>query len=348
MAKLVATMAVAAVVLVIMLPLTPSEAQSDGTRRVLDVFEIGNVPTTYLQVNESATPFNKSVLIYKPTLPCLYPVIMLLHGTCLINSFYTDLFQHIASHGYIVVAPQIYYCFEGLFEMMPISEPEELEYAAEVANWLPSGLQSLLPENIKPDLHKLSVGGHSRGGKTAVALALGYAKTPLQVQISGLVLIDPVAGASKNNPTLPKVLTYIPHSFNLSIPVAVIGTGLGSQPVCWLVCPACAPNGVNHVEFFNECKAPAGHFVATDYGHMDMLNDNITGIDWIITSHMCKSSPDPKKPMRQTVGGIIVAFFKAYFEGESDDYMTIVQQPSVAPAKLDPVQFNNIINIGTF
>lgn len=222
--------------------------------------------------------------------------------------------------------------------MLPVSGPAELESAAEAANWLPSGLQSFLPANIKPDLNKLSVGGHSRGGKTAAALALEYAKTPLQVQISALVLIDPVEGASKNNPSQPKILTYIPQSLNLSIPVAVIGTGLGNQPVCWLVCPACAPDGVNHEEFFNEFKAPAGHFVTTDYGHMDMLNDNITDVVGRLTNSLCKSSRDPKKPMRQTVGGIIVAFFKAYFEGESDDYMTIVQQPSVAPAKLHHVQ----------
>ncbi|EEF41353.1 Chlorophyllase-1, putative [Ricinus communis] len=223
--------------------------------------------------------------------------------------------------------------------MLPVSGPAELEFAAQVANWLPSGLQSVLPENVKGDLDKLSIGGHSRGGKTAFALALGYAKTPLKVKISALAGVDPVEGTSKNSPTQPKILTYIPQSLNLSIPVAVIGTGLGNQPVCWLVCPACAPDEMNHQEFFSECKAPAGHFVATEYGHMDMLNDNMTDIVGTLTNSLCKSSQNPRKPMRRTTGGIIVAFLKAYFKGEIEDYITIVQEPSAAPAKLDPVQF---------
>ncbi|XP_020541319.1 chlorophyllase-1 [Jatropha curcas] len=242
----------------------------------------------------------------------------------------------------ILFNSQLYSCLiNRVIPMLPISGPRELEFAAEVMNWLPSasGLQSVLPENIKADLNKLSVGGHSRGGKTAFALALGYANIPLKLKILALAALDPVEGMSKNNPTLPKTFTYLPQSLDLSIPVTVIGTGLGNQPICWLVCPACAPNEVNHEEFFNECRAPTTHFVAAEYGHMDMLNENIKDLVGRLTNSLCKSSQSPKEPMRKTVGGIVVAFLKAYFEGQSGDYLTIVQEPSVAPVKLDPVQF---------
>lgn len=237
------------------------------------------------------------------------------------------------------VYSQLYSCLiNGVIPVLPISGPAELELAAQVSNWSPSGLQIVLPENVNGDLNKLSVSGHSRGGKTAFALALGYANTPLEVKISALAGIDPVEGARENSPTQPRILTYVPRSLNISIPVTVIGTGLGNQPVCWLVCPACAPDKMNHQEFFNECKAPAGHFVTADYGHMDMLNDNIDAVGRL-TSSLCKSGMKPKEPMRRTVGGIVVAFLKAYFEDESRDYMSIVQAPSVAPVKLAPVQF---------
>ncbi|KAF2314838.1 hypothetical protein GH714_036864 [Hevea brasiliensis] len=315
------------------------EAQSDsGT---ISSFQTGKFSTTYYQVEESdpASP-PKPLLIVTPIIQGTYPVIIFLHGTCLSNSFYTDLLQHISSHGYIVVAPQLYSCLiNRVIPMLPISGPAELEFAVQVVNWSPSGLQSVLPENVKGDLNKLSVSGHSRGGKTAFALALGYADTPLEVKISTLAGIDPVEGTSKNNPIQPKILTYVPRSLNLSIPVTVIGTGLGNQPVCWLVCPACAPDEMNHEEFFNECRAPAGHFVTTDYGHMDMLNDNITDIVGRLTNSLCKSGVNPKEPMRRTVGGIVVAFLKVYFEGESGDYMAIVKGTSVAPVKLAPIQF---------
>ena len=83
------------------------EAQSD--LGALDVFETGKVSTTYYQVEQSDTVSPpKSLLIVTPTVDGTYPVLMFLHGTCLFNSFYSDLFQHISSHGYIVVAPQVH------------------------------------------------------------------------------------------------------------------------------------------------------------------------------------------------------------------------------------------------
>ncbi|KAL0418520.1 UNVERIFIED_CONTAM: Chlorophyllase-2, chloroplastic [Sesamum radiatum] len=58
----------------------------------------------------------------------------------------------------------------------------------------------------------------------------------------------------------------------MSIPVAVIGTGYGNQSRGFLR-PPCAPDGVNHVEFFKESKPPASYFLAKDYGHCDMLDE---------------------------------------------------------------------------
>lgn len=49
------------------------------------------------------------------------------------------------------------------------------------------------------------------------------------------------------------------------MPVMVVGSGLGKDKK-YLVFPACAPNVLNHEEFFEECRLPACHFVATDYG----------------------------------------------------------------------------------
>ncbi|KAJ4956323.1 hypothetical protein NE237_013106 [Protea cynaroides] len=64
------------------------------------------------------------------------------------------------------------------------------------------------------------------------------------------------------------------------MPVMVVGTGLGEEKANPVVC-ACAPKGVNHEEFFKECKPTRGHIVATDYGHIDILNDDPSGIiDW--------------------------------------------------------------------
>ncbi|KAJ7972752.1 Chlorophyllase [Quillaja saponaria] len=234
-----------------------------------------------------------------------------------------------ASHGYIVVAPQFY-------DWIPISGTTEISYAAKVTDWLSEGLQPLLPDNVKADLLKLALSGHSRGGKTAFALALGHAKTKLKFSV--LLGIDPVAGSSKNSRIFPHILTYVPHSFNLSIPVTVIGTGLGPEKAnC--CSPACAPDGVNHKEFYNECKEPCSYFVAKDYGHMDMLDDNPPGIVGELSGCMCKNGIYPRDLMRRTVGGLVVAVLKASLKSEDGDFKAIVNDPALAPAKLDPVEF---------
>lgn len=42
----------------------------------------------------------------------IFPVILFVHGYLLHNTFYSELFQHIASHGYIVVSPQVVNSFQ--------------------------------------------------------------------------------------------------------------------------------------------------------------------------------------------------------------------------------------------
>ncbi|KAJ4826891.1 hypothetical protein Tsubulata_044188 [Turnera subulata] len=229
--------------------------------------------------------------------------------------------------------------------MWPPSGYEEIEFAAEVANWIYSQLQCVLPQNIIGDLHKFAVAGHSRGGYAAFALALGHAKTPLKVKISALAGVDPVAGTSIKDQLEPKILDYVASSMNLTIPVTVIGSGLGDQSV-FPMSPACAPDGVNHKEFFYECKPPCSHFVATDYGHMDFLNDQLNLIGDLARAG-CKGCWPwvSRNPLRSSAGGILVAFLETYFKGESHDYLAILHKPSLAPAKLDPVQFKDSSNI---
>ncbi|KAJ6681305.1 CHLOROPHYLLASE-1 [Salix koriyanagi] len=237
----------------------------------------------------------------------------------------------ISSHGYIVVAPQLYRW------ILPWPSPQdELDRAAKVANWLPSGLRCALPENIEGDLQNLALAGHSRGGYIAFALALGLADAALEVNFSALIGVDPVAGRSKKNQLEPKILHDESCSFNISIPVAIIGTGLGNTSGI-----PCAPDGVSHTEFFNECRPPCSHFVTTDYGHMDVLDDDI-GLDGWVARLLCKGSGwgVSRDPMRKTVGGIFVAFLEAIFKGKYTEYNNILQKPNYfAPATLDdPVQ----------
>ncbi|KAG8370917.1 hypothetical protein BUALT_Bualt13G0033200 [Buddleja alternifolia] len=277
----------------------------------------------------------------------IFPVLLFCHGFMLANTCYTDLLKHIASHGYIVVAPKFY-------GFLPISIPDEVQKAAQVTEWLSP---SVLPEKVNPDIDNLALSGHSRGGKIAFALALGKTdqkshktKTsvkdnPTPLKFKAIIGVDPVAGGSVSNRPQPEILKYIPRSFDMSIPVAVIGTENGNQPLgifpvfefLPLNIPPCAPNGVNHSEFFNESKPPVSYFLAKDYGHCDMLDDKLD--DWMtnLASHMIKSGKGSKELMRKGVGGIVVAFLKFYLGGDEKDFDAIVGDPSIAPITLDPV-----------
>lgn len=216
--------------------------------------------------------------------------------------------------------------------------PCEVKFAGKVVDWIAEGLQaqlnSIVGEYIQAQLETLVLAGHSKGGKTAFAVALGHAKTKLNY--SALIGIDPVEGASKCKMcrTLPHILTGQPQSFNLDIPVAVIGTGLGPE-MKGCCSPPCAPDGVNHMEFFYECKPPCAHFVTKDYGHMDMLDDETPGVMGNLMKCMCKNGNGPKDFMRRTIGGLVVAFLRAQLNDQWKDFNAILEDPNLPPAKLD-------------
>ncbi|KAJ4727417.1 Chlorophyllase [Melia azedarach] len=300
----------------------------------LPVFTKGTYSTKNITVETSSNTSSppKPLFIVTPVEKGIYKVILFLHGTSLSNKSYSCLFEHMASHGFIVVAPQLY------TSVPPPRATKELNGAAEVTNWLSTatGLNSNLPENVEANINFVALTGHSRGGQTAFALALGYDTDPkinpeVRSKFRAIIGIDPVAGTSKSTEVDPPILSL--HSFNFTTPVVVIGTGLGGVSRC--IRP-CAPEGANHEEFFKRCTSSGAHFVTTDYGHLDMLDDNPTDlVSWTISKCMCKNGEESRDPMRRCVGGIAVAFLKDYFDGESGDFEKIMEEPSVAPIKLE-------------
>ncbi|XP_027773178.1 chlorophyllase-2, chloroplastic-like isoform X1 [Solanum pennellii] len=216
---------------------------------------------------------------------------------------------------------------------------EDIKSTAEVTNWLSEGLQHHLPPDVEPNLKKLGLAGHSRGGKAAFSLALGRLATiSTDLKFSALIGVDPVDGMEKGKQTPPSVLTYVPRSFiNLDMPVMVIGSGLGEVKKNPLF-PACAPKGVNHRDFYNECCKPACYFVAKDYGHNDMLDDETEGIRGKATYCLCKKGKS-REPMRRFVGGVLVAFLEAYLEGNSSHLIAIRYGHVALPVELQDIDF---------
>ncbi|XP_021864925.1 chlorophyllase-2 [Spinacia oleracea] len=314
-----------------------SSSSLDTIASRTDVFDNGSYPTALLRIkaesrfnNVNTIPPPKPLLIGTPS--CLkggeFPVLLMLHGYILSNNFYSQLIHHVASHGYVVIAPQLY-------SVAGPDSRDEIHATAAIIDWLSKGLKDVLPSNVQPNLNKLALSGHSRGGKVAFALALKK-ETTSPLKISALIGIDPVDGMGEGNQTPPPVLTHVPQSFDLNgMPILVIGSGLGEIKKNMLF-PPCAPKGVNHENFYEESQNPAWYFVVKDYGHLDMLDDCTNGVRGISTYCFCKNG-ESRQPMRKFVGGVIVAFLNAYLQG---DHTHLI---SIRDANLTiPVMFNKV------
>ncbi|KAK2400058.1 chlorophyllase [Trifolium repens] len=78
---------------------------------ITNVFETGKYTTQLLRIDSCShtqdVPPPKSLLIATPIEGGKFPLLLFIHGYLLYNSFYSQLIQHVASHGFIVIAPQV-------------------------------------------------------------------------------------------------------------------------------------------------------------------------------------------------------------------------------------------------
>jgi len=173
---------------------------------------------------------------------------------------------------------------------------KETDDASHVLRWIQASLESTLSTKfpkIKPDLSKLALVGHSRGGKVVFAMAK-EGKIP---KVSAIIGLDPVDGNKRESQTEPRVLTLQKSPLNLEVPTLVVGTGLGPKTV--LLEFACAPEGVNHDQFFSDLTEPVFHFVAKEYGHFDFMDD---GFIPKLLGYLCPGTDDSRTPMRRFAG----------------------------------------------
>jgi chlorophyllase len=87
---------------------------------VTSVFQPGKLAVEVIPVDHDTNPTPPiPILIASPKDAGTYPVAILLHGFCLQNHFYEQVLRHIASFGFIMVAPQVnYYCPRKHFTCM--------------------------------------------------------------------------------------------------------------------------------------------------------------------------------------------------------------------------------------
>lgn len=276
------------------------DVSSDTGSPVTDVYTLGPHEVARLQI-AAANGLNKDIIVHHPLNAGSYPLVVIQHGFALRNSAYDAMAKHVASHGYVVVAPQMY---TGAF-----SAPNTVQEAADAQqlyDWLRANLATRLP--VAPDATRFAVAGHSRGGKVAWRVLLnGYDG------IDAVVGIDPVDGTGG---PLGGDTRIASAPFGFSLPTLVLGAGLGSQAVFG---QACAPQGDNHEVFYAATQSPSYHVIAPDYGHLDMIECGAL-------CRTCVQGPDAK--FKVATAGLMVAFLNAALKGDANGYR---QLGEVAP-----------------
>lgn len=71
-----------------------------------NVYKIGPLTVNTLTIHP-ATVYGRGLFVAIPETAGEYPVVQLQHGTKLDNTDYKDLMTHVASWGFIVIAPQV-------------------------------------------------------------------------------------------------------------------------------------------------------------------------------------------------------------------------------------------------
>lgn len=231
-----------------------------------------------------------------------FPIVVFQHGFMTLNSAYDEMLSHLASHGFVVAAPQMYPPGLRALSGDP-SAQEEAELALEHIEWLRGTLPTLAPQADATS--PVGIAGHSRGGKVAWLLVTDHPN-----EFAGVAGVDPVDGRGGPRGNQPRVLD---REFDYAFPSLVLGAGLSGS---------CAPEGENHVSFFDAVPSPAWHFLAEGYGHGDMLDPLFARL----ASNVCRSGRNPAD-MRRFTAGSLVAFFEFALRGDDAMLADIVASP---------------------
>ena len=268
-------------------------------------------PGTLSVVTSDVTAGNGSpvdFIVLAPDQAGTYPLVVFQHGFVLQNSYYTTMLEHVASHGFVVVVPQMY--DSGVFGA-PSTE-EEAATAREFYDWLPGSIGDLVDAGVVVDTSLMGLAGHSRGAKVLY--------TVIENGFNGAVAaagVDPVDGGGGFG-TATRVTD---GGLDTTTPNLIIGAELGSELVFGM---ACAPEGDNHQAFYDAAPSPTWWTLGEGYGHLDMLNDSLP--DCGLTCSACVEGPDDGL-FRQFTAGQLAAFFRQELQGDTtmQDYLTGIE-----------------------
>ncbi len=253
----------------------------------------GELAVRVMSITDSTAPVEMD--IYTPLLPGRYPLVVFQHGFTGSIKGYETIATHLASHGFVVVLPQMYP--PGDFVNAPTPE-EEAKTGLEVVTWLDQNINTIIP--VTADTSLLGLVGHSRGGQIAYRMAL-----KLPGRINALAGVDPVDGLELFGQT-----PVITAPLDFEIPTYILGTGLGPEEVEGEEFNlSCAPEEIGPYHFYQANPSPSWLIIALLNGHADMIDEE----DY---TAFCPGGPD-RNGMRTLTAGTLAAFFSAELQGST-------------------------------
>ena len=283
-------------------PLAPAEAP----RAVADPYAHGPYGAATEKVAWGTAGAPATLRVHRPVRgEGPWPVVVLLHGFGASDASYDDVARHLASHGFVVVLPQMYEPGPLALVHVPTVDAEAT-VAERVLAWLEDGLP--VAAHVQVDRARTGLAGHSRGGRVAWRLVRADPHA-----VRAVALLDPVDGGSglvrHARPDADRPNPY-------AGPVLVLGAGVGGR---------CAPADRNHDRFAASAGPRALHLLVPGMGHVDFLDEAAARR----AALLCGGGPN-RGSSRRLVGGLLVAFFGSTLANRPD-LAAALSSPAAAP-----------------
>jgi len=274
--------------------------------------------------------------VWMPDAAGSFPVLYFLpgFGGAIPAGAYGTVMNRVASFGYIVIGPW------GL--SLDSEENFMAEWLVGVQDWVEENLENRLHnDGFNGDLHLdndiLFLVAHSAGSHIGVEYLKHHCN-----KVKGMVVFSPVDGADPFG--FIDIFAITPGEYlNYDTPTLIVMGGLDSIPGINLI-PACAPEDMSNMRFYNAMPGPTWLVNATAYGHADMVDEFY--YDLMQATHFCATDASQDRDIfRAFVAGEVVSFMEAILKRDCDA-LTFFSDHNSLPVESQVLQKSEVTGSG--